>query len=67
MLVNLDPNDGRPLRLVIIKDRPFVYSVGLDGKDATANTPVGKLKEIDRRDWQLYPPLDPTAGADPVN
>jgi hypothetical protein len=63
----VDPNDGRPLRLVIIKDRPYVYSVGLDGKDATANTPAGKLKEIDRRDWQLYPPLEPTAGAEPAN
>jgi len=63
----VDPNDGRPLRLVIIKDRPYVYSVGLDGKDATANTPVGKLKQIDRRDWQLFPPLDPAAGSEPFD
>ncbi len=63
----IDPVDGRPLRLVVIKDRPFVYSVGLDGKDATAGTPGEKLKEVDPRDWQLYPPLDPSAGAEPAN
>jgi hypothetical protein len=64
--VPLDPMDQRPLRLVIIKDRPFVYSVGLDRKDATAKTPVDQLKEIDPGDWQLYPPPDPTDGAEPT-
>jgi hypothetical protein len=64
--VPIDRIDGRPLRLVIIQDRPFVYSVGLDGKDATAGTPIEKLKEIDARDWQLFPPLDPTAGSEPA-
>jgi hypothetical protein len=63
----IDPIDGQPLRLVFINNRPFIYSVGFDGKDATAGTPVNKLKEIDPRDWQLYPPLDPTAGAEPAN
>ena len=37
--VPLDPIDSQPLRLVMIKDRPFVYSVGLDHKNATAGTP----------------------------
>jgi hypothetical protein len=64
--VPLDPFDAMPLRLVIINDRPFVYSVGIDRKDATAETPGEKLKEIDARDWQLFPPLDPTAGSEPV-
>ena len=65
--VPTDPVDGRPLRLVFINNHPFIYSAGMDGKDATVGTPVNKLKEIDPRDWQLYPPLDPTAGAEPAN
>ena len=64
--VPLDPIDGRPLRLVIINDRPFIYSVGFDHKDATAGTLPEKLKEIDARDWQLFPPLDPTVGSEPA-
>ena len=25
-----------------------------------------KLNEVDPRDWQLFPPVDPTAGAEPA-
>jgi hypothetical protein len=55
--VPLDPYDGQPLRLVILKDQPVVYSAGLDQRDNSADTLKPRSTEIDDRDWQLFPPL----------
>jgi hypothetical protein len=55
----LDPYDGQPLRLVILKDQPVVYSAGLDRRDNTAESAIPRQVEIDDRDWQLFPPLKP--------
>jgi hypothetical protein len=55
--VPLDPYDGQPLRLVILKNQPVVYSAGLDRRDNSAGTLKPTSTEIDDRDWQLFPPL----------
>jgi hypothetical protein len=55
----VDPYDGKPLRLRMFDGRPAVYSVGLNGRDDTAERNSRWLKELDERDWQLFPPIRP--------
>jgi hypothetical protein len=53
----------RSLRLCIIQNRPVVYSVGYDSTDDTAKIAADRLRAVDDRDIQLFPPLQPASGA----
>jgi hypothetical protein len=61
--VPVDPYDGQPLRLRVVDGRLAVYSVGLNKRDDTAERGPTKSDEIDERDWQLFPPMQPKPDA----